>query len=90
MVWWSPAKEISAVFTCFRLAMHLSRLAFLLALASVGRSMLARMPMIAITTNSSISVNALFLLVFILWLGLVFRVVEFARGAASSLFFLNV
>jgi hypothetical protein len=38
--------------------MHLIELAFALVLAMAGRSMEARMAMIAITTNSSMSVNA--------------------------------
>ena len=42
-----------------KLPEHLRRLALVLALARVGSNMLARMPMMAITTNSSIRVNPL-------------------------------
>ena len=45
---------------------HLIRFARVLALARAGSSMLARMPMMAITTNSSIRVNPFCVLAFIL------------------------
>src|SRR6266702_7661873 len=44
--------------TCFSLLMQSRRLAFALALASAGRSNPARMAMIAMTTNNSMSVKA--------------------------------
>src|SRR6266849_8567169 len=44
--------------TCFSLAMQSMRFAFALALASAGRSNPARMAMIAMTTNNSMSVKA--------------------------------
>ena len=44
--------------TCFRLFMHCVRLARSLALASAGNSMAARIAMMAMTTSSSIRVNA--------------------------------
>src|SRR5713226_1048261 len=44
--------------TCFSLLIQSRRLAFALALASAGRSNPARMAMIAMTTNNSMSVNA--------------------------------
>src|SRR5262249_24011349 len=43
---------------CLRLLVHLSAWAFVLALASAGNSIDARMAMIAMTTNNSISVKA--------------------------------
>src|SRR6266699_1570998 len=45
--------------SCFWLFTHNVRLAFSLALAKEGSSRLAKMAMMAITTNNSISVNAL-------------------------------
>src|SRR5437899_11834688 len=45
--------------TCFRLFVQLMRCARALARASAGNNMAARMAMIAITTNNSISVKAL-------------------------------
>src|SRR5260370_18211862 len=44
--------------TCFSLLIQSKRLAFALALASAGRSNPARIAMIAMTTNNSISVKA--------------------------------
>ena len=44
---------------CLRLLRHLVRLAFSLALLKAGRSILASMEMMAMTTNNSISVKAL-------------------------------
>src|SRR2546426_301881 len=44
--------------SCLRLAIHLIPCALVLALARAGRSMLARIAIIAITTSSSIKVNA--------------------------------
>ena len=44
---------------CLRLLRHLVRLAFSLALLKAGRSMLASMEMMAMTTSNSMSVKAL-------------------------------
>ncbi len=44
--------------TCLRLLVQLMRAALALALASAGKSKPARMAMMAITTNSSMSVKA--------------------------------
>src|SRR5256885_8635504 len=46
------------MFICLRLFTHLMRFADSLARASAGRSMLARIAIIAMTTNSSMRVNA--------------------------------
>src|SRR5205823_1019021 len=50
---------IAASAICFRLLMHLICWAFFLALLKEGRSMPARIAMMAITTRSSISVKPL-------------------------------
>ena len=52
------AKLLFATPICFKLFTHLIRLAFLLALARVGSRIAARIPMMAITTSSSINVKA--------------------------------
>src|SRR5690606_32282550 len=53
----SPAYMIQASESCFPLLRHLIPCAFVFALAKAGRSMLARIAMIAITTSSSIRVK---------------------------------
>ena len=50
---------IMHVLICFKLTTHLILFALRRAPARVGSSMLARMPIMAITTNSSMRVNAL-------------------------------
>src|ERR1700722_11268149 len=57
----SPAYICSARLTSFKLLMHLVRMARSLALARAGRSMAARMAMMAMTTRSSIRVKAVLL-----------------------------
>src|SRR5260221_136647 len=53
----SPAYIVHESVSCRSLLRHRARLAVPLALASAGNNMLARIPMMAMTTNSSISVN---------------------------------
>src|SRR5258708_26844035 len=55
---WSLDQMRKASPTCLRLLTQLMRAALALALASAGRSKPARMAMMAITTNSSMSVKA--------------------------------
>src|SRR5205085_2849240 len=56
---WSPAKEAKPRPSCFICEVHLIRCARALALERAGRSKLARIAMIAITTSNSIKVNAI-------------------------------
>jgi hypothetical protein len=55
----SCAYMIQASCSCFSLFMHLMPCAFVFAFESAGKSMLANMAMIAITTSNSIKVNPL-------------------------------
>ena len=69
------AEAVKPLVTSPTLPEHFNRLDFFLALAKTGSSMEARMPIMAITTNSSIRVNALqssFLSIFFI---IMFRVV---------------
>src|SRR4051812_20106452 len=54
---WSPDHILSARYICFRLFTQAILLAFAFAEASAGNRSPARIAMIAITTNNSISVN---------------------------------
>src|ERR1039457_6812325 len=56
----SPSQMRKARLVCLRLLVQLIFWAFFLAAARAGRSMAARIAMIAMTTRSSISVNAFF------------------------------
>src|ERR1700733_405082 len=58
----SPSQTLKASPISFRLLTQLIRCALRLAAASAGSNMAARMAMMAITTSSSMSVNALFCL----------------------------
>src|SRR6266446_2131618 len=61
MVWLlSFAYKVHEIPNWRRLEMHLTRLAFSLALDNAGNSMAARIAMIAMTTSNSMSVNARF------------------------------
>ena len=68
----SRTVEISpyAVLTVFKLDVHFRRFALVFALANVGSNIEARIPMIAMTTNSSIRVNPFCVSFFIFRLGL--------------------
>src|SRR5437016_253184 len=55
----SPLQMRNASPTCFKLLTHAMRLALALAWASAGKSMPARIAMMAITTSNSIKVKAL-------------------------------
>src|ERR1017187_841901 len=57
--WLSPAYNWTARLICFRLFKHAVRWARAFALDKAGSNNAARMPMIAMTTSSSTSVNAL-------------------------------
>src|SRR5258707_127201 len=56
--WLSSTYMCQQSCSCFRLLRHCIRCAFALARESAGRSRLARIAMIAMTTNSSIKVKA--------------------------------
>ena len=56
---WSPVKVIMPVASCFMLFMHWARFAALLALDNTGRSIAAKIAMMAMTTRSSIRVKPL-------------------------------
>src|ERR1035438_7168184 len=58
---WSPANMMKPMPSWRRLLVHLMRWALALALASAGKSIAAKMAMMAMTTNNSIRVKARFI-----------------------------
>src|ERR1700754_2375150 len=65
--WLSTTYATVAIPICRRLLTHEVRVAFALALLKAGNNMAARMAMIAMTTRSSIKVNACLVLFERLW-----------------------
>ena len=85
----SCEKDWKAFATEPRLLAHFTRLALFLAFASAGSNMLARIPIMAITTSNSIRVNAFLFIVFFGWLFRFCDTLLSERDAAGWLAFFN-